>query len=71
MREGCPLSQARCQHGQGGNTASPIGLITELLEQEATDKRQYRGSKAIKVIALWVNTIVPSCLCGLEANALL
>lgn len=67
MREGHPVSQARCQHGQEGDAASPVGLITELLEQEAADKHRYRESSSNKVIALRVNTIMLACLCGLEA----
>lgn len=48
-------------------TASPVGLITELLEQEAPDNYQCHRSKSSKVTALWVNTTVLPCPCALEA----
>lgn len=67
MREGCPFSQARCQHGQEENTASPTGLITELLGQEAPPDNHQCSNPARSLTALLVNTIVLFCLFDLEA----
>lgn len=67
MREGCPFSQARCQHGQEENTASPTGLITELRGQEAPPDNHQCPNPARSLTALLVNTIVLFWLFYLEA----
>lgn len=57
MRKGCPFSQARCQHGEKENIASPIGLVTGLLEQESPDNHQC-PNPARSLTTILVNTIV-------------
>lgn len=65
---GMPLQPGKMPAWTRGKHSVSGGLITELLEQEAPDSHQSHRCKSHEVTALLVNTIVLSCLRGLEAR---